>query len=72
MGSTHEYYNIKGSRKEEQLKTLKINDIGDGGCKEDKFVRDIRLLEEDLKENPNNMRTYFYLANSYKNFFTSR
>ena len=67
VGSTHEYYNIKGSRKEEQLKTLKINDIGDGGCKEDKFVRDIRLLEEDLKENPNNVRTYFYLANSYKN-----
>ena len=37
------------------------------GCKEDKFTRDIRLLEEDLKENPKNERTHFYLANSYKN-----
>ena len=67
IGSTHEYYDITGSRKEEQLRTIKINDIGDGGCKEDKFTRDIRLLEEDLKENPKNERTYFYLANSYKN-----
>jgi len=67
IGSTHEYYDITGSRKEEQLNTIKINDIGDGGCKEDKFTRDIRLLEEDLKENPKNERTYFYLANSYKN-----
>ncbi len=67
IGSTHEYYDITGSRKEEQLRTIKINDIGDGGCKEDKFIRDIRLLEEDLKENPKNERTYFYLANSYKN-----
>ena len=41
--------------------------LGNGGCKEDKFTRDIRLLEEDLKENPKNERTYFYLANSYKN-----
>ena len=67
VGSTHEYYNITGPRKEMQLHTIRINDIGDGGCKEDKFTRDIRLLEEDLKENPNNERTYFYLANSYKN-----
>lgn len=67
VGSTHEYYDITGPKKEEQLNTIKINDIGDGGCKEDKFTRDIRLLEEDLKENPKNERTYFYLANSYKN-----
>ena len=67
IGSTHEYYDITGPKKEEQLNTIKINDIGDGGCKEDKFTRDIRLLEEDLKENPKNERTYFYLANSYKN-----
>ena len=67
IGSTHEYYDIAGPKKEEQLRTIKINDIGDGGCKENKFTRDIRLLEEDLKENPKNERTYFYLANSYKN-----
>jgi len=67
IGSTHEYYDIKGPRRQELLRTIKINDVGDGGCKENKFTRDIRLLEADLKENPNNERTYFYLANSYKN-----
>jgi len=65
VGSTHEYYDIKG-KSGERLDTIKINDIGDGGCKENKFTRDIRLLESDIKENPNE-RAYFYLANSYKN-----
>lgn len=65
IGPTHEYYDIKGIN--ERLDTIKINDIGDGGCKENKFTRDIMLLEEDIKKNPNNDRSYFYLANSYKN-----
>ena len=67
VGSTHEYYGIKGPRIEKQLHSLRINDIGDGGCKDDKFERDVRLLTEDLKTNPNNPRTHFYLASSYKN-----
>jgi tetratricopeptide (TPR) repeat protein len=45
---------------------LFINDVGDGGSKQDKFLRDIRLLEKGLEENPNNDRYTFYLANSYK------
>jgi len=43
-----------------------INDIGDGGCKADKFVRDVQLLEAGLQEEPNNERYLFYLAQSYK------
>ena len=43
-----------------------INDVGDGGCKSDKFERDIRLLLKGLEENPNNDRYTFYLANSYR------
>ena len=43
-----------------------INDVGDGGCKGDKFERDVRLLEEGLKMEPNNERYLFYLAQSYK------
>jgi tetratricopeptide (TPR) repeat protein len=39
--------------------------LGDGGCKQDKFERDIRLLLDGIKEEPNNVRYYFYLANSY-------
>jgi tetratricopeptide (TPR) repeat protein len=43
-----------------------IQDIGDGGCKSDKFERDIRLLKQGLADHPNNDRYTFYLANSYR------
>ena len=64
VGSTHEYYNVRG--KTERLPGLRIQDIGDGGCKADKFERDIRLLSRDLTVNPHNARAHFYLANSYR------
>lgn len=43
-----------------------INDVGDGGCKGDKFTRDIQLLKKGLEDEPNNDRYSFYLANSYR------
>jgi tetratricopeptide (TPR) repeat protein len=66
-GVTHEYidtpsdniiYNIEKD-------VLFIRDIGDGGCKQHKFERDISLLLDGIKEEPNNDRYHFYLANSY-------
>jgi tetratricopeptide (TPR) repeat protein len=63
VGSTHEYWDTKETF---NLETIKINDIGDGGAKADKFLRDIRLLTKEMKEEPNNTRTCFYLANSYR------
>jgi glycosyltransferase involved in cell wall biosynthesis len=33
---------------------------------EEKYLRDARLLEEDLKKNPENTRSQFYLAQSYR------
>lgn len=65
IGVTHEYYDTK-TAKCEDLNTLYINDIGDGGCKEDKYERDIRLLTEGLEKEPNNNRYCFYLAQSYR------
>ena len=75
---THEY--IAASTKQSMyagevrsmgLDTLRINDIGDGGCKSDKYERDIRLLHEDLEDpevtDYDKIRCYYYLANSYKN-----
>jgi len=49
-----------------QRDLLFINDVGDGGAKADKYVRDIRLLLRGLEEKPNNDRYTFYLANSYR------
>jgi hypothetical protein len=64
-GVTHEYWDGYGC---DLLPTnmIFIHDIGDGGCKADKFERDVRLLEEGLKEEPTNERYLFYLAQSYK------
>ena len=66
-GVTHECINTPQNNttisfKKEQIF---IRDYGDGGCKNDKFERDIRLLLEGIKDEPNNERYYFYLANSY-------
>jgi tetratricopeptide (TPR) repeat protein len=65
IGATHEYWsgdpcdNIP-------FELCYINDIGDGGCKTDKFERDIRLLRQEIIEQPQNGRAHFYLAQSYK------
>lgn len=64
-GVTHEYWD-GGNTGTLTMDKIYISDIGDGGCKDDKFERDVRLLEEGLKESPNNPRYLFYLAQSYK------
>jgi glycosyltransferase involved in cell wall biosynthesis len=72
-GVTHEYNCCidKQYPDSEKIYSLAINDIGDGGCKADKFERDIRLLtaglkEEEEKKNVGLIQRYtFYLAQSY-------
>lgn len=66
VGVTHEYINIPPvfTKKIVSKDDLFILDIGDGGCKENKFKRDIGLLRKSLNNNQNNTRTVFYLANS--------
>ena len=64
VGSTHEYWECEG-KAVENVKAPIITDIGDGGCKADKFTRDAALLEADLLTDPNNVRTYFYLGQTY-------
>jgi len=66
-GVTHEYLNIPKQliKKVYKKDVLFIRDVGDGGCKDNKFTRDIRLLELEVVKNPNCARSHFYLANSY-------
>jgi tetratricopeptide (TPR) repeat protein len=66
-GVTHEYINTPPQSRYHlfEKNELFIIDIGDGGAKNDKFERDIRLLTQGLIDEPNNERYYFYLANSY-------
>ena len=67
VGVTHEYIDTpKNSTKIPINKNnMFIKDIGDGGSKDNKFERDIGLLLDGIKDEPNNVRYYFYLANSY-------
>jgi tetratricopeptide (TPR) repeat protein len=67
VGVTHEYINTPPYNRHHlfEKNELFIIDIGDGGAKSDKFVRDIRLLTQGLIDEPDNERYYFYLANSY-------
>jgi len=67
-GVTHEYVEYPKNARQDKLdrNVVFIKDIGDGGSKQDKFLRDVRLLLKGLEDVPNNDRYTFYLANSYK------
>ena len=67
-GVTHEYIKEPEGSQQETLPmdVVFINDIGDGGSKQNKFERDIQLLLKGLEELPDNDRYTFYLANSYR------
>lgn len=65
IGATHEYWSGDPSDNI-PFELCYINDIGDGGCKSDKFERDIRLLLQEIVDDPQNGRAHFYLAQSYK------
>ena len=65
VGATHEYYDVGTKEGSITMNTLRILDIGDGGCKANKFERDIRLLKATLETHPEDARSHFYLANTY-------
>ena len=68
IGVTHEYISTPPNNKLLPItkEELFITDYGDGGCKSDKFERDIKLLSNGIIEEPNNSERYhFYLANSH-------
>lgn len=67
-GVTHEYVKTPDGCRYNKFEKdeVFINDIGDGGCKSDKFIRDINLLKKGLEVEKNNDRYTFYLANSYR------
>ena len=62
-GVTHEYWT--GGGDSPLLSGAWIDDVGDGGCKSDKFERDERLLLEGLCEKPKCERYMLYLAQTY-------
>jgi tetratricopeptide (TPR) repeat protein len=67
-GVTHEYIELPDDASLDKINSnvLFIDDIGDGGSKENKYHRDIELLKKGLETTPNNSRYLFYLSNSYR------
>jgi tetratricopeptide (TPR) repeat protein len=64
-GATHEAWTCPPTKQTNLLESPVLRDHGDGGCKSDKYERDVRLLKEDLEEMPNDARTHFYLGQTY-------
>ena len=62
-GVTHEYWD--GECKGLPKSICYIDDRNDGGCKSDKFPRDLALLQKGLIDEPTNVRYVFYLAQTY-------
>ena len=67
-GVTHEYINFPPNIRVNTFEknVVFINDVGDGGSKGNKFIRDVELLTRGIEENPKNDRYHFYLANTFK------
>ena len=64
-GATHEAWTCPSGKHTTLFEAPVLIDHGDGGCKSDKYPRDVRLLKEDLLEMPNDARTHFYLGQTY-------
>ena len=65
-GATHEYLTTDAAEVQANLDELAIEHRADGGSRADKFVRDERLLRDDLRRDPHNTRTVFYLAQTVR------
>jgi len=66
VGVTHEYIESDPSHQSSELPEITVIHHYDGGSRHDKFERDIRLLTKDIEDNPDNSRSVFYLAQSYR------
>lgn len=64
VGVTHEYWAASPDAAPEEKDFAWIEDRGDGGSRGDKTERDIALLEGGLRDEPENERYMFYLAQS--------
>lgn len=62
-GVTHEYIELEGT---EKLEGIWFKDHADGSNRPNKFERDIVLLTDALKKEPDNARYWYYLAQSYR------
>jgi glycosyltransferase involved in cell wall biosynthesis len=63
-GVTHEYMEVPAGR--ERLHGIRFVDHAEGSSRAEKYERDTRLLRENLERDPNNVRSWFYLGQTYR------
>jgi glycosyltransferase involved in cell wall biosynthesis/predicted GH43/DUF377 family glycosyl hydrolase len=66
QGSTHEHIATDGRFTQEELDGLLIEHHADGSSHEEKLIRDIALLKRDLARDPDDRRSVFYLAQTFR------
>jgi len=66
VGATHEYICSETARTKEKLPELSVRHYCDGSSRQVKYQRDIELLKTELEREPDNARSVFYLAQSYR------
>jgi glycosyltransferase involved in cell wall biosynthesis len=66
VGATHEFICAGSATTREKIPQLSVTHYCDGSSRAVKFQRDIDLLRNELEQNPDNVRSIFYLAQSYR------
>jgi tetratricopeptide (TPR) repeat protein len=64
VGATHEYLDV--AEHKERLSGVWFRDHADGSNRPGKYQRDVALLQGELARDPDNARTQFYLAQTYR------
>jgi tetratricopeptide (TPR) repeat protein len=72
LSRTHEFLSCPDGFSQDKLPGVWLEHHGDGGNRHDKFERDLEFLEADIKEDPNDIRAVFYLANTYRDLGRSQ
>ena len=68
-GVTHEYIDTKPNQQPvEIVEFFNMEHTGMGSNRSEKYSRDVELLIQGIKDEPDNSRYYFYLAQSYKDW----
>ncbi len=65
VGSTHEFAYAETATTSEKLRSLTLTHLADGENRKEKVTRDIALLVQALKDDPEDARAMFYLAQTY-------